>query len=640
MCGIAGLWSAPGPSGELTDRVLRMAATLESRGPDSSGVWCDEGSGLTLGHRRLSIRDLSPAGSQPMQSADGRWVLVYNGEIYNASALGQELEARGARFRGHSDTEVLLEAIAQFGPEATLPRLNGMFGFAVWDRRDRVLFLARDRMGIKPLYYGVCKGTLLFGSELRAIEAHPDFEGELDRDTVALYLRYGYVPAPHGIFRGIRKLPAGCFVRITDPLAAVEPVRWWDGRAVALEKSGQTSRRGETELVEELDCLLRDAVAIRMLSDVPLGAFLSGGVDSTAVVALMQAQSERPVQTFTMGFHEESFDEAPYARQVANDLGTDHTELYVSLDDARELVPRVHRRYDEPFADPSQIPTCMLCELARESVTVCLSGDGGDEFFGGYSRYGELLRTWDQVNRWPAPLRTAVAGAVSRVPDRVFDRAFAPLLPLLPRQPLYSPGASLQYRARTFGHRTAQSLYRGMLSRWEDVERLVPGSREPATILDDPDLAREFPDLHDRMQIMDTLSYLPEDILTKVDRASMAVGLEVRVPLLDHRVFELAWASAPRRLRPGAPAKWPLQDLLRRYVELPERPKHGFSAPIGGWLRGPLRDWAEDLLSERRLRDVLDPAPVREVWKRHLAGLDQDVQLWSVLMLQAWLADR
>jgi asparagine synthase (glutamine-hydrolysing) len=623
-----------------------MAATLEKRGPDSAGAWCDEASGLALGHRRLSILDLSPAGHQPMQSADGRWVLSYNGEIYNAPRLGRELEARGARFRGHSDTEVLCEAIAQFGVEETLPRLNGMFAFAAWDRRERVLFLARDRLGLKPLYYGESKGSLLFGSELRAIEAHPDFAGELDRDTVALYLRYGYVPAPHSIYRGFRKLPAGHFVRIVDPLGSIEPVRWWDARGVAFESSHRPRAPDETELVEELDALARDAVAIRMLSDVPLGAFLSGGVDSTAVVALMQAQSERPVRTFTMGFQEEAYDEAPHARRIASRLGTEHQELYVSIDDARELVPRVHRRYDEPFADPSQIPTCMLCELARESVTVCLSGDGGDEFFGGYRRYGELLQIWERVSRWPVSLRVAIAGAVGRIPNRVLDGALRPILPLLPWRPLYSPSDSLKYRARTFGHPSAQSLYRGMLSRWEQVEKLVPGSREPATILDDPELAREFPDLLDRMQIIDSLSYLPEDILTKVDRASMAVGLEVRVPLLDYRIFELVWASAPRQQRPGAPPKWPLRALLRRYLPEPapelERPKHGFSAPIGSWLRGPLREWAEDLLSERHLREqgLLEPDPVREVWKRHLEGSDQDFRLWAVLMLQAWLADR
>ena len=633
MCGIAGFWSRYPPNG--AEQIAgRMADALISRGPDARGTWCDPEVGLALGHRRLSIVDLSSAGSQPMGSADRRWWVTYNGEIYNAKELAEELRDEGVAFRGHSDTEVLVEAIAAWGVEATLPRLNGMFAFGAWDRGDRALFLARDRVGIKPLYYGHCDGSLLFGSELKAIAAFPGFERTISRDAVALFLRHSYVPDPYCIYAGVSKLAPGHLLRVESPDAALAPKPWWDARHVA---RAAVERRGfqlEEEVIDGFERLARDAVAIRMEADVPLGAFLSGGIDSSTVVALMQAQTSQKVKTFSIGFEEDAFDEAHYARAIAQHLGTDHTEHYLSIDDARDVIPELPRLWDEPFADASQIPTYLVSRIARDKVIVSLSGDGGDELFGGYARYGATTETWNKLASWPLAVRRSVSAAL---------RGAARAARFVPHPFLLRTADGFDYRAARWGQPSIDSLYRLAMSFWNEPERVVRDSRESATAFLDPYIREHFDDPVERMMLIDSISYLPCDILTKVDRASMAVSLEARVPLLDYRLFEYAWRmpQAVRLKRQGS--KWPLRSVLARHVpsELFERPKQGFAVPISSWLRGSLRAWAEDLLSAQRLgrEGVLDPATVRASWTRFLrTGVGENL-IWNVLMFQAWFEE-
>lgn len=626
----------------------RMADTLIHRGPDDAGVWVDDAAGLALGHRRLAILDLSPAGHQPMVSVSGRWVIAFNGEIYNHLELRRSLESQGRApaWRGHSDTETLLAAIEAWGLPGALQRSVGMFALALWDRESRTLTLARDRLGEKPLYYGWQRGVLLFGSELKALRAHPAFVGDIDRGALALFFRHNYVPAPHSIYQGIRKLPPGACLTITERQTragrAGDPVRYWSFAQVVARGQRQPFAGTEADAVLEAERLLRQAVAGQMVADVPLGAFLSGGVDSSTVVALMQAQSRRPVRTFTIGFHEGEYNEAQHAAAVARHLHTDHTELYVTPDQAMQVIPRLPALYDEPFADSSQIPTFLVAQLARQHVTVSLSGDGGDELFGGYNRYFWAHGLWRRLGWMPPGLRAGAARLLTTWSPEAWNRAWGTVGGLLPRRYRFpNPGDKLHKLAEVLAATAPEAVYRSLVSHWRTPSALVLGAVEPSTVLTQPDTWPPVDDGRHRMMALDTESYLPDDILVKVDRAAMGVSLETRVPLLDHRVVEFAW-TLPLGLKiRGGVGKWLLRQVLYRHVpeRLIERPKMGFGIPIDHWLRGPLRDWAEDLLDERRLREAgyLDPIPVRRLWAEHVTGTrNWQHHLWDVLMWEAW----
>jgi asparagine synthase (glutamine-hydrolysing) len=644
MCGITGFWGCGDGATELDTLADRMAAQLAHRGPDDHGTWSDPAAGFGLGFRRLAIVDRSPNGHQPMHSASGRYVLAYNGEVYNFAALRRDLLPRGHRFRGGSDTEVILAAIEEWGLREAVRRFVGMFAIALWDRHERRLHLVRDRLGIKPLYYGQCGDTLLFGSELKALRAHPRFAGAIDRNALALFLRLGYIPAPHSIFAGIRKQPPGTILTIADPADPLpDPAPYWSARAVAEAGQAAPFRGDDDSAIERLDILLHEAVGLRMIADVPLGAFLSGGVDSSTVVALMQAQSDRPVKTFSIGFHEREYDEAAHAAAVARHLGTDHTELYVTPEEARAVIPALPTLYDEPFADPSQIPTFLVSQLARRDVTVSLSGDGGDELFGGYNRYFWGRAIWNRVGRIPPALRRLGARALTAVPPARWDREFRRFGPALPaRLRQRTPGDRLHKLADVLTMRSPEELYLGLVSAWKSPNALVLGGEEYPTAIRDRAQWAALPDFAQRMMFLDLITYLPDDILAKVDRASMGVSLEARVPLLDHRVVEFA-ATLPLHLKiRHGEGKWLLRQVLYRYVPpaLIERPKMGFGVPIDAWLRGPLRAWADDLLADDRLRreGFLDPVPIREKWRAHLGGgRNWQYYLWNVLQFQAWL---
>jgi asparagine synthase (glutamine-hydrolysing) len=621
-----------------------MADTMTFRGPDDSATWADGPAGVALGFRRLAIMDLSPAGRQPMRSASGRYVIVFNGEVYNAGELRADLEPLGHRFQGHSDTEVMLAAVEQWGLEAAVRRFVGMFAFALWDARERRLALVRDRLGIKPLYYGRAGDTLVFASEPKALRAHPDFRAEVDRGALALFLRYSYVPAPYSIYRGVRQLTPGCILTVgADDAEYLPPIPFWSAREVAEEGVANPFAGTVAEAEERLDALLREAIKLRMIADVPLGAFLSGGIDSSTVVALMQAQSSQRVKTFSIGFRETAYDEAPHARAVAEHLGTDHTELYVTPEEARAVIPRLPEIYDEPFADSSQIPTFLVSRLTRERVTVSLSGDGGDELFGGYHRYFTANAIWGKVGWMPGWVRRGAGRGFRSVPAPVYDRWLGWLGPLTARFGRRGAvGDKVHKLAEVLETPAPETLYHRLVSHWKSPAELVIGGHEPPTVLTDPGRWPKFADFTRRMMYFDTVGYLPDDIFTKLDRASMAVSLEARVPLLDHRVVEFAWRLPLGMKVRGGRGKWLLRRVLDRYVprELVERPKMGFGVPIDSWLRGPLCDWAEGLLGEGRLRreGFLDPAPIRARWAEHRAGLrNWSYYLWDVLMFQAWL---
>lgn len=636
MCGIAGLWDPGRRGGSLGDAVRAMTDAMAYRGPDSSGYWQDEAAGLALGHRRLSIVDLSDAGRQPMRSADGRWVITYNGEIYNAQALRPELEARGVVFRGTSDTEVLLEACAAWGIEKTVPRLVGMFAFALWDTSDRRLYLVRDRIGIKPLYWARFGDLLLFGSELKALRAHAGWHPEIDRRSVASFSRHSYVPGPWTIYRDVSKLQPGT-IAVFGEGRAPDIRSYWSLDAVARDGIVDRTALSEAAATDTLEKLLSDAVASRMVADVPLGAFLSGGIDSSTVAALMQANATRPVRTFSIGFHEHGYNEAEHARHVARHLGTDHTELYVDPARAREVIPRLPDMFDEPFADASQIPTYLVSEMTRRHVTVALSGDGGDELFGGYVRYFQAMSLFPVLSRVPSPCRVAVAAALKAIPPAGWTALFR----MAPSRWRLSQAGDRMHKLADILRETPESYYLHLVSQWKEPASLVLGAEERRGLLWDASVSERIPDPVERMQYLDTLTYLPDDILTKVDRASMAVSLEARVPLLDHRVVEFSWTlPLSMKVRNGT-GKWLLRQVLARHVPdaIIDRPKMGFGVPIDSWLRGPLRDWAEELIAERRLEQegFFDPALVRETWRQHLSGRTNfQYQLWPVLMFQAW----
>ena len=638
MCGIAGVvaWRAdPG----VDTRVQAMAMALQHRGPDDAGIWVDAENGVALGHRRLSIIDRSPSGKQPMTSASGRRVIVYNGEIYNFDAIRSELEriGRAPDWRGHSDTEVLLAAIEAWGMDAALDRVVGMFAFALWDRAAGTLTLARDRLGEKPLYYGVVNGRFHFASELKAIRASEGSALKVDRASLSAFMQFGYVPSPHSIYAGIHKLPPGHSITVrglTDPL---EPRPFWrlvaDDRMARLPAAAGCS---DAVLLDGLHDRLSEAVAGQMVSDVPLGAFLSGGVDSSVVVALMQRHSARPVRTFTIGFRESGFDEAPYARAVARHLGTDHSEMYLAARDAAELIPTLPRIYDEPFADSSQIPTTLIARMTRQHVTVALSGDGGDELFAGYPRYRMTASLWQRLGRWPLALRSAILTLVASPTPKTWDRVLS-ILPEGWRRDIN--GRRMHRLAQLMGSPSLAAMYVRLMSRWMPEDGLVLGDRPMAA--SPPPWASDA-DAVDAMRIWDIRQYLPDDLLVKVDRAAMSAGLETRAPFLDHRVVEFALSLPKRVLIRGHEGKWALRQILDRYVprELIDRPKAGFEVPLGAWLRGPLRPWAESLLDARTLaaQGFLDERKVSEMWQQHLLGrFDRSQYLWNVLMFQAWL---
>ncbi len=644
MCGLAGfLMAGHGIEGQLAQYWLRhMADAIVHRGPDSEGYWTDESAGIGLAHRRLAIVDLTLAGQQPMASASGRYVVAFNGEIYNHRHLRDSLQgggALGAPWRGHSDTETLLAGFDIWGIETTLRRSVGMFALAVWDCVERVLMLACDRLGEKPLYYGWQKqgrqAVFLFGSELSALRRHPFFSADVNRDALALYLRHNCIGGEQSIYRGIRKLAPGSLLTVSS--VAPEPMvkTWWSGPSAVEQGVAHSFSGSPDEAVDALESLLRDTIAQQMIADVPLGAFLSGGIDSSTVVALMQAQSSRPVRTFSIGFHEEGYNEAEHAKAVAKHLGTDHTELYVTPEQALAVIPKLPTIYSEPFSDSSQIPTYLVSQLARQHVTVSLSGDGGDELFCGYSRYQMTARLWGKISRLPRSVRQLAAGLIAAVPSGALDRLGAFL-------PMSHVGDKLHKGAALLDSRTVADLYRGMVSHWTDPENVVLGATEPVTLLTGATPTLNGLNDVERMMALDMMSYLPDDILVKLDRAAMGVSLETRVPFLDHRVVEFAW-SLPfeYKLRNGV-TKWPLRQVLYRYVprELIERPKMGFGVPIDSWLRGPLRDWCETLLDESRLRQegFFNPEPIRKKWAEHISGKrNWQYHLWDVLMFQAWL---
>lgn len=638
MCGIAGLLNAPGAASaaELERQAQAMGDAIAHRGPDGYGVWSCPEAGLALCHRRLSIIDLSPAGHQPMTSGNGRYVVTYNGEVYNFQELRAELTSKGVTFRGHSDTEVMLEAFAAQGIEPTLKRLIGMFTIGLWDRENRTLTLIRDRLGIKPVYWLKLGGLFIFGSELKALRAHPGWQPRIDRRAVASYLKHNYVPAPHTIYEGVFKLEPGSI--LTLPWGGEPTVRrFWDARSVVRAGKCRPVTGSDHELTDQLEKLLKDAVQRRMIADVPLGAFLSGGVDSSTVVALMQSANVARVKTFSIGFDISDYNEAPHAAAVARHLNTDHTELTVTADEVFDTIPRLAQIYDEPFADSSQIPTLLVSALARQHVTVALSGDGGDELFAGYNRYQLALRLWRALSLLPHPARRAMAASIRAVsPDR-----WSRLLSGLPaRMRPDAMGDKLHKAADVLAQADNSAIYRRLITHWEPTS-VMPGVEEYDTVLSDTTVTSDLPNFLDQMQFLDLVTYLPDDILTKVDRASMAVGLEARVPLIDHRVVEFAWQLPYHaKLRNGT-TKWLLRQVLYRYVpkELIERPKMGFGIPLGEWLRGPLRDWAEDLLSERRLNEagLLNTARVRQIWQEHLSGQrNWQYLIWNALMLEAW----
>jgi len=655
MCGIAGfLGYGDLQLADVTVTASRMGDAIRHRGPDDTGVWKDDSAQVALVHRRLSILDLSPAGHQPMLSAAGRFVMVFNGEIYNHQDLRRDLEkteanaTAGISWRGHSDTETLLAGIEVWGLEETLKRSTGMFAIALWDRQNRTLSLARDRLGEKPLYCGWQRGVFLFGSELKALKAHPAFVGEIDRDAMTLQLRHNYIPAPYSIYKGIGKLPPGTILCLDSNAAArkdgLEATKPYWSLADAVERGQADLFAGtDAEAVEALEGLLRSAVGRQMVADVPLGAFLSGGIDSSAIVALMQSQSAQPVKTFTIGFNEAGYNEAEHAKAVARHLGTEHTELYVSPQQAMDVIPRLPDLYGEPFSDSSQIPTFLVSEMTRQHVTVSLSGDAGDELFGGYNRYFGTQQWWKRIEQIPLPVRKFFASSMSHFSPKNWDR-FVDALNFMDRknQRLANLGNRVTKLAGVLSAKNTSELYRHFVTHWERPDQLVIHGHEPATQITHPQL--HLAPIVEQMMALDSVSYLPDDILCKVDRAAMGVSLETRVPMLDHRVVEFAWRlPLSMKIRNGQ-SKWILRQVLYKYVpkELIDRPKMGFGIPIDKWLRGPLNDWAESLLDESRLKNegFLNPAPIRTKWAEHLKGhRNWQYHLWDILMFQSWLEE-
>lgn len=661
MCGIAGYWMRrPWPEydhNRATTDLQRMVHALAHRGPDDAGAWVDQGRGVYFGHRRLAILDLSAAGHQPMSSHSGRHVISFNGEIYNFRELQRALLDEGVPIQSGSDTEVLVNAIELWGVERTLQRLIGMFAFAIWDRESRSLLLVRDRLGVKPLYYGSQGGCIWFASEPSSIVAHSKFRAEICSESLNLATRFGYIPAPYSVYERCWKLPAGCYLRIEESDMDLAPpelpltegplgngqVCYWS--ALARAQTPPMRRKDYAEALEELDALLSDATRLRLVSDVPLGAFLSGGTDSSLVVSYMRKFHQGKVRTFSIGFEDPTFDESPIAREVATRLGTEHTDLVVTAADALDLIPRIPQLFSEPFADSSQIPTFFVAQLARRDVTVSLSGDGGDELFGGYQRYWWANKIWRRFSAVPLSLRRAFAWTLTNTPTMILNQFGR-----------FAGGFGMPWLDGTFGHKahrvagivalpTRADVYEGFITVTRTPQQWLASRTQPepwSSAWKGWDRGGNFTEF---MMMLDSALYLPDDILVKVDRTTMAVGLEGREPLLDHRVYEFAWTLPVAWRGESRPQKRMIRDLLRRVLpdSMVDRPKKGFSIPLAEWLRGPLRDWAEDLFTARSLREsgVFDPAEVRKLWEQHLSGRrSPHALLWNILMVEAWLSDR
>lgn len=643
MCGIAGFLDFTCRSN--TNILKQMTDTLVHRGPDGSGyeIFKTDQTIIGLGHRRLSIIDLSPHGKQPMASPSGRYILSYNGEIYNFQDIRTELENLGQapNWRGHSDTEVLLAAIECWGLTKALQKSVGMFALALWDKKEQALFLARDRMGEKPLYYGWQGNTFLFGSELKALKSHPVWAGEVDREALCLYMRHGYIPAPYSVYQGIKKLTQGTLLRIDSHKSSNQglfPKPFWSLRDTVLSGMQNPFQGDEREAVDELERLLLDAVGKQMVSDVPLGAFLSGGYDSSLITALMQAQSTRSVKTFSIGFHEQGYNEAPHAKAVAEHLGTNHTEMYVTPQQGMDIIPSLPQLYDEPFADSSQVPTCLLAKMTRDHVTVALSGDGGDELMRGYARYDQALQLWRGMERIPRKIRSAIGKNVKNAPAFLLDSLLFWSKPLLDRYVVYGQISDKIFKAcDAFIQPDFYAFYKHLVSLWNEPENLVVNGHEPQTCFDSIGQDFLFKNSELGMIYLDSLTYLPDDILVKVDRAAMGVSLETRIPFLDHRVVEFIWSLPTNfRWRAGT-SKWALREVLYRYIpkEIMDRPKQGFAVPIDSWLRGPIKGWADHILSREKMQKhgLFNSEIIEHTWKQHLSGnYQRQNRLWSVLM--------
>lgn len=644
MCGIIGFWdtSRSMVAGQMVAVVERMAHQLYHRGPDDGGVWIDPQAGIAFGHRRLAILDCSPAGHQPMRSASGRYVVIFNGEIYNFATLRCELERRGYPFRGRSDTEVMLAGFSEWGVVAAIKKFNGMFAFALWDNEEQRLYLGRDRLGEKPLYYGWAGQTLLFGSELKTLKMHPAFTGELDLQAVSVFMRYGYIPAPYSIYKGIYKLTPGCLLQWGSSSREPTFLSYWTAKDAAETGQATAFMCSEQEALAKLEDLLADAVQLRMVADVPLGAFLSGGIDSSLLVALMQAYSSQPIQTFTIGFYEPEYNEATRAKAIAQHLGTNHTELYLMPEEAIGVIPKLPILYDEPFADTSQIPTFLVAQLARQRVTVSLSGDGGDELFGGYSAYLKERWIWHKIRWIPIPIRQIIAKLMISVNPQYWSRTLKICKLLLPDSLQSVQSVKRIHKlSMLLASTTPEDLHMAFVSDWGSEQVTAIAQATSHTAFTNRWQWANLCDFTQQMMHLDTITYLPDDVLVKVDRATMGVSLEARAPYLDHRLVEFAWQLPLSMKIRGTQGKWLLRKLLEKYVpsSLMDQPKKGFNVPIDQWLRGSLRDWAEGLLDETHLGwdGLFQPELVHRYWQEHLRG-DHNWQhcLWRILMFQAW----
>ena len=647
MCGITGFYSKT--SSNFNNIILKMNSAIIHRGPDSNNVWQDKNSGIIFGHQRLSILDLSTAGNQPMVSNSGRYIITYNGEIYNHLEIRKELNKinLNIKWKSNNDTETLLEALEFWGIEKTLKKIVGMFAFGLWDKKNRSLILVRDRIGEKPLYFGwQGKGdskVFLFGSELKALKVHPEFSREINRDAIALQLRHNYIPDPYSIYKDIYKLLPGHYLELTEDNLKKNflptPKIYWSLTKSAIYGNSNQLTQSDENIQSELENRLKLSVKQRMISDVPLGAFLSGGIDSSTIVALMQSQSSHPIKTFTIGFNEDDYNEAQHAKKIAKHLGTDHTELYISSKTTMEVIPKLSTIYDEPFSNNSQIPSFLLSQLAKKDVKVALSGDGGDELFCGYNRYMSTNNWSKKFNSVPISLRKILAYAVKLISQKNWNKLFK-LLPGLNQHINY--GHKIHKGAKALEANTLSDLYYILISHWQNPTEVVTNSKESQTFLSEfkPELLNF--NNHQKMMMLDLITYLPNSILVKVDRASMASSLEARVPFLDHELIEYSW-KIPHSLKfRNGKGKWILRQILNNYVpkNLTERPKMGFGIPLGSWLRGPLRDWAENLLNEKRLTQegYFNAKLIRNKWHEHLSNkYNWQHDLWNVLMFQAWI---